>query len=114
MYAQDAWKATPRLTLNYGVRYEYYGVQHNNKANLDSNFYYGAGPGISNEIRNGQVFTVPNSPMNGAVAPTVGAVYGTLASVPAWWLVTVGSTCFAVGAGLHLAAQYALGRLRDG
>ena len=52
--------------------------------------------------------------VTGAVAPTVGAVYGTLASVPAWWLVTVGSTCFTVGAGLHLAAQYALGRLRDG
>ena len=52
--------------------------------------------------------------VTGAVAPTVGAVYGTLASVPSWWLVTVGSTCFAVGVGLHLTAQYALGRLRDG
>ncbi len=78
-YAQDSWKATPRLTLNYGVRYEYFGVQHNNKANLDSNFYYGAGPGISNMIRNGQVYTVPNSPIKklfnpsyGTVAPRVG------------------------------------------
>jgi hypothetical protein len=26
----------PRLTLNYGVRYEHYGVQHNNKPQLDS------------------------------------------------------------------------------
>ncbi len=52
--------------------------------------------------------------VTGAVAPTVGAVYGTLASVPSWWLMTVGSTCFVVGAGLHLGAQYALGRLRDG
>ena len=52
--------------------------------------------------------------VTGAVAPTVGTLYGTLASVPSWWLVSVASACFAVGAGLHLAAQYALGRLRDG
>ena len=52
--------------------------------------------------------------VTGAVAPTVGALYGTLATVPWWWLASVASTCFAVGAGPHLSAQYALGRLRDG
>src|SRR5206468_7190018 len=25
-YAQDEWHATPRVTLNYGVRYDYYAV----------------------------------------------------------------------------------------
>ena len=25
--------------LNYGMRYEHYGVQHNNNQQLDSNFY---------------------------------------------------------------------------
>lgn len=81
-YAQDSWRATPRLTLNYGVRYEYYGVQHNNNQNLDSNFYFGAGPGIAQEIRNGQVLTAPNSPNHrlwnpsyGTVAPRVGFAY---------------------------------------
>ena len=73
-YAQDSWKATPRLTLNYGVRYEYYGVQHNNKQNLDSNFYYGAGPGIVNQVRTGQVFTVPNSPIHSLFSPSYGTV----------------------------------------
>lgn len=81
-YGQDSWKSSPKLTLNYGLRYEYYGVQHNNNPNLDSNFYYGAGPGYANKVRNGQVFTVPNSPIHrlwnpsyGTVAPRVGFAY---------------------------------------
>ncbi len=73
-YAQDSWKATPKVTLNYGVRYEYFGVQHNNNPNLDSNFYYGAGPGILNEVRNGQVFTTPNSPIGKLYKPSYGTV----------------------------------------
>ena len=34
---------TQRLTLNLGVRWEYYGVQHNANPALDSNFYLGPG-----------------------------------------------------------------------
>jgi hypothetical protein len=74
VYAQDAWKFTPKFTGNYGVRYEYYGVQHNDNPNLDSNFYYGPGSNIPQMERSGQVFTVPNSPIHSLWNPTYGAV----------------------------------------
>lgn len=72
VYAQDAYKITPQLTLNYGVRYEYYGVQHNNHENLDSNFYYGTLTPAN--IRTGQVLTTPNSPIHGLWKPQYGTV----------------------------------------
>ncbi len=82
MYAQDNWRVSPRLTLNYGLRWEFYGVQHNNNQSLDSNFYYGAGSNLFQMIRNGSVMTAPDSPVGemwnpnyGTFAPRVGFAY---------------------------------------
>jgi outer membrane receptor protein involved in Fe transport len=68
-YVQDSWKISHRVTLNLGVRWEYFGVQHNVNPNLDSNFYPAGGaggdygPGEFVGMENGSVFTTPNSPI---------------------------------------------------
>ncbi len=62
LYATDSWKMSPRFTLNAGLRWEIYGPQHSQKEGYDSNFFFGAGSSIFQQIRNGQVMTRANSP----------------------------------------------------
>jgi hypothetical protein len=52
-YVNDAWRIRQNVTLNLGLRYEYFGVQHNARRELDSNFYLGAGSTLEEQIRNG-------------------------------------------------------------
>lgn len=63
LYFNDTWRVVPRVALNLGIRYEYYGVQRNKNPQLDSNFYFGSGSDIFQRIRNGQVFPAPSSPI---------------------------------------------------
>jgi outer membrane receptor protein involved in Fe transport len=69
VYASDDWRVAPRVTANLGLRYEYYGVQHNADPRLDSNFYPGAGANAFEQIRNGSVQIAPDSPVGGLWAP---------------------------------------------
>jgi outer membrane receptor protein involved in Fe transport len=75
-YGQDTWKVSHRLTLNLGLRWEYYGVQHNKNAKLDSNFVLGTGSTIQQRIASGKVYTVaattnsPASPVGGLWTPS--------------------------------------------
>ena len=82
LYTEDSWKATNRLTFNLGIRWDYFGVQHNKNPNLDSNYYDAQGGDIFDNIRNGQVATVPNSPIHGLwkkdwnnFGPRIGVAY---------------------------------------
>lgn len=81
-YGGDSFRLTPRLTLNYGLRYEHYGVQHNNHPGLDSNFYFGPGAGLEQQVRSGGIQIANKSsigqfwaPRWGTVAPRVGFAY---------------------------------------
>jgi hypothetical protein len=82
LYAADSFRMTRRLTLNYGLRYEHYGTQHNNHQDLDSNFYLGSGAGLYEQVQNGQVFPTQQSPVGqfwaprwGTAAPRVGFAF---------------------------------------
>jgi len=68
-YFNDTWSVMDRLKLNLGVRYEYYGVQHNTDPGLDSNFYFGPGSNLYEQERAGSVQIAPDSPVGGLWAP---------------------------------------------
>ena len=72
VYANDSFRVTHRLTINYGLRYEHYGVQHNNHQALDSNFYFGPGAGLYEQVASGGVFPTQQSPVGQFWAPTWG------------------------------------------
>jgi hypothetical protein len=103
VYAQDSFKFTPKLTLNYGLRYEYFGVQHNNHANLDSNFYYGSGSYVQS-VRTGQVFTAPASPIGGLWQPQYGTVSPRIGF--AWDIFGDGKTSFRGGYGISYERNF--------
>ncbi|HMG35357.1 MAG TPA: carboxypeptidase regulatory-like domain-containing protein [Blastocatellia bacterium] len=72
LYAEDSWRIRPRLLVNLGLRYEYFGVQHNKNPNLDSNFYLGSGANLFEQIRNGTVQLAEQSPVGSLWNPNKG------------------------------------------
>lgn len=64
-YVQDSWRASPDLVLNLGLRWEYYGIQHDKDPFNDSNYFDGAGGAIFERIRKGGIAQTPNSVVGG-------------------------------------------------
>ena len=72
-YAQDQWQATEKLTVNYGIRYEYYPISTRDHTGLaifhpsDGNIYLG---GVGGNPENAGV-----SVGNGMIVPRFGLAY---------------------------------------
>jgi outer membrane receptor protein involved in Fe transport len=72
LYANDNWTVSNRVTVNLGLRYEYYGPQTKSDPKYDSNFYYPsddisvntASPTeMMDALRNGRVYPSNESPI---------------------------------------------------
>ena len=68
VYGQDTVKLAKNFSLTAGLRWEYFGVQHNHDPNLESNFFLGTGSTYQAQIRAGNLLTTPNSPVGGLYA----------------------------------------------
>lgn len=75
-FFNDSWKATPKLTINAGLRYELYGTQHNKNAALDSNFFFGTSGSLQDRIRAGKILRV-NDPAPAGVQNPGGKLWNT-------------------------------------
>ncbi|MFN8001703.1 MAG: carboxypeptidase regulatory-like domain-containing protein [Acidobacteriota bacterium] len=64
-YLNDTWRLKRNLTLNLGVRYEFFSVPHNRDEKLDSNFYLGQGANLYEQIRNGKAQLTSGSGIGG-------------------------------------------------
>lgn len=75
-FFNDSWKATPRLTIDAGLRYELYGTQHNKNSALDSNFFFGTSGSLQDRIRAGKILRV-NDPAPPGVQNPGGKLWNT-------------------------------------
>jgi Carboxypeptidase regulatory-like domain/TonB-dependent Receptor Plug Domain len=82
VFAQDAFRVTPRLTLNYGIRYDHFGAPLNTGATKDVLLAPGTGSSLPERLETIQVQAARGGgqPLfatdTGNVAPRAGFAYG--------------------------------------
>jgi hypothetical protein len=112
LFAQDTWKATPRLTLTPGLRWESFGAdgRRGHERRRYFNFYRGEGRTSAERIANGGFFQVdaapgayaghPFLPDRNNFAPRLGVAYALTAD---------GKTMLRAGAGVFYESGYRRG-----
>jgi hypothetical protein len=65
-FLQDTWKSTPRLSISYGIRHEYFGQSHRPGAekSQDASFYYGNASNVYERIASGELLRTVDAPAN--------------------------------------------------
>ena len=72
-FAQDDWKVTPRLTINYGMRYEYHPMFQDHNENVAA-FLPGYYTGLDGSVVHGEV-AVPNGSLKLVNPGFAGSIY---------------------------------------
>ncbi len=75
LYAQDTWKASKKLSLVYGLRWDDFGNPTPENGSVESNFFYGPGTTVAQQVANGYVKQVSHAFNHAltAFSPRVGA-----------------------------------------
>jgi hypothetical protein len=61
IFGQDSWKVGPRVTLNYGVRFDNFGNPSPKENATLANFFYGSGSTITEQVANGSVIQIKHA-----------------------------------------------------
>ena len=78
IFAQDTWRVTHRLTLNYGLRYDNFGNPYPTADTPLANFHLGSGSSMAEQVANGinkQQNHVYNQDMNWIFSPRAGVAW---------------------------------------
>ncbi len=78
IFAQDTWKATRRVTVNYGLRYDNFGNPYPTAGTPLANFHLGSGSNMAEQVANGvnkQQNHVYNQDMNWIFSPRAGVAW---------------------------------------